>query len=454
MHQKALNYNISIPEKVNYVLETLISNGFEAYIVGGCVRDILLGLTPADWDITTNAEPEETISCFKDVTVVPTGLKHGTVTIIINSYPIEVTTYRIDGDYKDHRRPDNVLFTKNLREDLARRDFTVNAMAYNSDSGIIDYFGGLDDLGKKTIRCVGDPEKRFAEDALRIFRCVRLASQLDFIIEEKTELSMKNLSKTLDFVAKERLQSELSLAVMGKGFKRVFLENPEPLFQIIPELKPSYKFDQNTPYHIYDIYEHILTAVKAAACNPIIKLTMLFHDIGKPDCYTVDENGVGHFKGHGRVSVELTNRILRRLKYSNDSRERILVLVKYHDLKIPPTNKVIRRWLNRLGKQAFEDLMLVQRADAAAKTPKFGKIQISEIEEIEKMFKIVLEENQCFSLEHLNISGKDITSLGVSEGPKIGKILNCLLEKVVDGDIPNEKEVLIEETKNLLSFEH
>ncbi|MFV0399333.1 MAG: CCA tRNA nucleotidyltransferase [Oscillospiraceae bacterium] len=438
-----MSASIKLPAQATAVIAQLEELGYEAYAVGGCVRDSLLGVGPDDWDITTSAMPEQVMEAFSGATVIPTGLQHGTVTLLLEGTPFEVTTFRVDGSYSDSRRPDSVTFTRSIQEDLARRDFTINAMAYHPERGFVDPFGGRNDLNAGIVRCVGEPERRFTEDALRLLRCVRFASTLDFAIDSATREAMLRLLPKLDSVARERVRTELGKALLGAGFERVFRENPAVLIQIIPEQEALIGFDQRTPYHIYDIWEHTLHAVQAAERQPIIRLTMLLHDIGKPQRFTVDVNGVGHFKGHATVSAEMSDRILRRLRYSNEIVERVTKLISYHHLELPPTAKAVKRWLGKLGVEAFRQLMDVRRADASAKNPVFGKKQLEEIAVLEKVADEVIRNGECFSVSQLAIGGKELIAAGMKPGREIGELLSQLTEAVIEEEVPNEQEALL-----------
>lgn len=438
-----MSASIKLPVQAAAVIARLEKLDYEAYVVGGCVRDSLLGIEPDDWDITTSALPEQVIEAFSGVTVIPTGLQHGTVTLLLDGTPFEVTTFRVDGSYSDSRRPDSVTFTRSIREDLARRDFTINAMAYHPEKGLVDPFGGRNDLNAGIVRCVGEPELRFTEDALRILRCVRFASTLDFSIDGTTKEAMLCLLPKLDSVARERVRTELDKALLGAGFERVFRENPAVLVQIVPELEALLRFDQQTPYHIYDIWEHMLHAVQAAERQTVIRLTMLLHDIGKPQRFTVDANGVGHFKGHATVSAEMGNHILRRLRYSNDMVEQVTTLISYHHLELPPTDKAVKRWLGKLGVKAFRQLMDVRRADARAKNPVFGEKQLEEIAVLEQVADEVIRNGECFLVSQLAIGGKELIAAGMKPGREIGELLSQLTEAVIEEEVPNEQEALL-----------
>ena len=438
--------NIQLPPPVERAIQRLNAAGYEAYAVGGCVRDSLLCRVPDDWDITTSAAPEQTKAVFDGLPVIETGIQHGTVTVIFGGQPLEITTYRIDGSYSDSRHPDAVRFTRSLQEDLARRDFTVNALAYHPDTGIVDYFGGIEDLQQKTIRCVGEPDKRFTEDALRVMRGIRFSSQLSFSIESVTEASLRKHAPLLQKIAVERLRAELVKLLCGEHVKSVLLHFPDVLGQIIPEILPMVGFKQQTPYHIYDIYEHTAHSIAAVKNIPVLRLTMLLHDIGKPSRFTVDEKGQGHFKGHGQVSVAMSEKILPRLRFDKRTAERVLTLVKYHDVDLEPREALIKRWLNRLTPEGFFQLMEVKLADNAAQNPLYDR-SVS-YREIIQMGQDILNRKECFSLSALAVNGDDLIQMGIPAGREIGEALQFLLQAVIDEKCENSRELLLEYCRN------
>ena len=432
---------VNMPVFVKQAIDKLNKNGFEAFAVGGCVRDSLMGRTPYDWDITTSASPLETKQVFNGCRVVETGIKHGTVTVIVDGNPLEITTYRIDGDYSDNRHPDKVSFTKNLKEDLARRDFTVNAIAFHHENGFYDCFEGIGDIKNKIIRCVGDPDRRFSEDALRIMRALRFASVLGFEIEENTEKSIRKNKRLLKNIAAERINAELSKLICGENAYKILMDFDDVLSEIIPEIRDTVGFDQQTKYHIFNVWEHIAKSVEGIKPVLHLRLAMLFHDIGKPRCFTVDENGQGHFKGHANISLDIAEKSLNTLKYDNETKEKVLTLIKYHDAVVEDDERLIKRWLNRLTPEGFFDLMEVKKADTKAQNPEFDRR--NQVEEISKKAKEILERNDCFSLSSLAVNGDDLIALGVPEGKKIGKTLERLLKAVTDGKCENDRQKLI-----------
>lgn len=463
--------NNMIPEGARYIMHTFARYGYLSYLVGGCVRDIILGRTPHDWDICTKATPEQMelmVYCMiqrendieqyekdcgrvyvkRHIKTIPTGLKHGTLTIIINNESYEVTTFRCDGNYSDGRRPDNVLFTNSLVDDLQRRDFTINAIAYSMWEGFIDPFNGMKDIEDKVIRCVGNPRHRFTEDGLRIMRAIRFSAQLNFDIEDNTNKAIIDLIENLYNVSEERINSEMCKILKSSYPERIMEQHM--LCQIIPEFKPSISFEQNNPHHIYTVFEHILYALHYDKSNDlIVRLALLFHDISKPYCYQDDEDGIRHFKGHGKLSADMTYTIMRRLKFDNDTIEKVVELVYYHDATFEFGKKYVKRWLNKMGEEQFNRLLKVRIADIKAQSC-IGMIdRVGKICEIQRLLNEVLNEKECFSLKDLQINGKDLIELGVPEGKQIGSKLNYLLSMVMDGKIKNEREELIRATIEL-----
>ena len=422
------------------ILELLERAGYEAYLVGGCVRDLLRGKAPADWDITTSALPEQIMALF-GAAALPTGLRHGTVTVRRGGASFEVTTYRLDGAYADCRHPDAVTFTRSLREDLKRRDFTVNAMAMNRMGELVDLFGGREDLRAGVLRCVGTPRQRFSEDALRILRALRFSAVLGFSVEAETAAAARALAPRLRLVAAERLREELLKLLCGKDATRVLLEYPDVLGVMLPELLPSVGCDQRNRHHCYTVWEHIARSVGYIAPKPVLRMTMLLHDLGKPACMTLDEAGEGHFKGHAAVSFRIGQEILQRLRFDKRSAERILTLVKRHDAPIEPTERAVRRLLNRLGEEGVRQLLQVKRADNLAQAPAYHGRQ-QEIDALEALLDRILARDECFSLRQLAVGGEDLLALGY-RGREIGDALRFLLEQVLDGALPNEKEALL-----------
>lgn len=436
-----------IPREVQDVLTKLSAAGCEGYLVGGCVRDMLLGKVPHDWDITTSALPQETMALFSHF-AIPTGLQHGTVTVRSGAISCEVTTYRADGDYSDHRRPDGVTFTRSLREDLARRDFTVNAMAMDAQGTVYDYFGGQEDLQKGILRCVGAPRQRFSEDALRILRALRFSATLGFPIEEETRAALVALKDDLSYVAAERIREELTKLLQGQDAERVLNDFPQVVGVVIPEMLPAVGFDQRNRHHYLDVWQHTVRAVAVAQNDPIIRWTMLLHDLGKPSVFTVDEEGVGHFYGHAHVSEDIARAVCQRLRFDNRSAQRIVTLVAYHDRPVALTEKAMTRLLRQIGVENAYALCNVKRADNLAQHHDYHGRQ-AVLDEAEALIGRIVESDKCFSLRQLAVDGNDMLALGL-RGREIGQALELLLSAVMDGDLPNEKEALMDEAKRTL----
>lgn len=433
---------MDMPKNVDIAINLLQSAGFEAYAVGGCVRDSLLGKTPNDWDITTSAKPEDMKSVFADFHCIDTGIKHGTVTVVIDGEPLEITTFRLDGEYEDNRHPKSVTFTSDLGADLGRRDFTVNAMAYSKMTGTVDLFGGQNDLKNKIIRCVGDPDRRFNEDALRILRALRFASALDFEIEEKTAQSLLKNCALLGNISEERIAKELLKLVCGKGAKRILTDFAPVLFEILPELQPMYKNSHDNSHHCYDIYEHTLIAVESIDPEPTLRFAMLLHDCGKPAVKKFDENGVAHFYGHQRISAEISAQILARLKVSNKFRDEILFLVSNHDRwELYENTEKMPRYLSKFGLDGVLKLLKVMRADVLAQSPEY-RYRLDQIADAEEIAKNLAAQKPCLSLSELQINGRTLMDIGIPQGRKLGAVLAQLLDEVIDGVTKNTQEAL------------
>ncbi len=426
------------------ILTALENAGFSAYLVGGCVRDALMGLPFHDYDITTNALPQQIIEVFADYRVIPTGIKHGTVTVLCNDEPFEITTFRIDGEYNDSRHPENVTFTANLRDDLARRDFTVNAIAMDLRGEIFDPFEGESDIKKGIIRCVGNPVERFTEDALRILRGVRFASVLGFELEADTANAIHQLKNRLDNISAERISVELMKLICGKNCVPVLLEYRDIIGQIIPELIPAFDHEQHSPYHKYDVYEHIVRAVNAVPLEhskaDLLRLTMLLHDVSKPACYILDEKGRGHFKGHAQVGAESARDILKRLKFDNKTVDTVHELIYLHSDKIS-TEKQIKRLVGKIGLEHFLLLMEVKKADNSAKHT-FVLKELKEYDKLAETARRLAEEQACMSVSDLAINGRDLLEIGLN-GREIGDCLNEMLERVIDEQLENSREKLL-----------
>ena len=438
---------IQLPEKVNTIIQTLQEHGYEAYAVGGCVRDSLLGREPGDWDITTSASPDETKKLF--ARTVDTGIEHGTVTVLLGKEGFEVTTYRIDGKYEDSRHPTEVIFTRNLREDLLRRDFTINAMAYNDTEGIVDIFGGMDDLKRKIIRCVGNARERFGEDALRIMRGVRFAAQLGFSLEKETKEAMTELAPTLEKISAERIQTEL--------VKLLVSDSPELIREayhlgvtavILPEFDEMMRTGQETKYHRYDVGEHTVQAVCNVPPDKVLRLTMLLHDVAKPEMKTVDADGTAHFKGHDIRGEQKAKEILRRLKFDNDTIRKVTKLVRWHDYRMPAEKKNVRKAMSKISAELFPMYLLVKRADILAHSMYRREEELENLSGLQKCYEEIVADHECVSLKQLAVTGTDLIGIGMKPGKQIGEVLNELLRIVLEYPEFNNKEHLLRFVQN------
>ena len=431
-----------IPESVTELMDRLEKAGFECHCVGGCVRDWLMGIAPHDYDCCTAATPEEMLEIFRDYPLVLAGMKHGTVGVVTKNGVVEITTFRTEGGYADSRHPDWVHFVRNLREDLARRDFTVNAMAYSPRRGLSDPFCGQEDLKRGLLRAVGEPEQRFREDALRILRGLRFAARFGFEIEEKTLNAMHTEIAGLDALARERVMTELEgflLAAKAPDLLRAV----EILCRVLPELRATVGFDQKNPNHVHDVFGHMAQVVESVPPRAELRLAALLHDIGKPAVFTLDEGGVGHFYGHAAVSAEIADAILLRLKASNALREEVVWLVKHHMDRYPVDEKTARRLLSRHGMERMERLLDFQAADLGGKGTDAPDASLRELEQLRGLLRTLAEKEGALTLKTLAVKGADLMERGMKPGPQLGKTLNALLEKVLAGELPNEKEALL-----------
>ncbi len=450
---------IRLPEGARKIIEILNQNGYEAYVVGGCVRDSLLGREPADWDITTSALPQQVKALFK---TIDTGLRHGTVTVLlrdkegIESY--EVTTYRIDGEYEDARHPKEVTFTSSLSEDLARRDFTVNAMAYHPEEGVVDLYGGEEDLEKRIIRCVGDAKERFTEDALRMMRAIRFAAQLSACIEDNTYAAIREMAPSIEKVSAERIHAEMEKLLDSDNpmFFKLFYETGLSAY-FMPEFDRCMETEQNNPHHLYSVGEHILYSLQTLDLERLrlerpdtydedlrlLRITMLLHDIAKPQCKTTDENGIDHFKGHNREGVGLSEEILRRLKYDNDTIEMVKGFTLHHDWRPDPTPSAIRRGINRIGEKFFPLLFYVMEADLRAQSDYEREQKETRLVRMREIYEEIVKDRECVSLKTLAVKGADLIAAGYEPGPQIGKILSGMLEEVLENPEHNERDYLM-----------
>lgn len=436
---------INLPEKVKYIIDRITEAGYEAYAVGGCIRDSILGREPNDWDITTSARPEQIKELFRRT--IDTGIAHGTVTVMLDKEGFEVTTYRIDGEYEDHRHPKEVIFTSQLVEDLRRRDFTINAMAYNETVGLVDAFNGMKDIEQKVIRCVGCARDRFTEDALRILRAIRFSAQLGYAIEEETGQAIRELAPSLFTISAERIQTEL--------VKLLVSSHPDYLRQaydmhvtavILPELDQCMKTAQNHPHHCYTVGEHILHSLEHVPPQKELRLAMLLHDIGKPRTLDVDLEGITHFYGHPAVSARMAEQILRRLKFDNDTIVTVCRLVEFHDYgnNVKPTPATVRRAINRMGEEIFPGFLLVKRADIMAQSDYQRSEKLELVEEWEKEYQDILAKKQCVSLKSLAVNGRDLIAAGISPGREMGELLQQMLMHVLEVPEDNSREKLFE----------
>lgn len=437
---------LTLPDKVSYILDTLHSAGFEGYAVGGCIRDSLLGKEPKDWDITTSATPKEVKSLFPHT--VDTGISHGTVTVLLEREGFEVTTYRIDGKYEDSRHPKEVTFTPNLLEDLKRRDFTINAMAYNQKDGLVDAFDGVGDLRRGLIRCVGDAKQRFKEDALRLMRAVRFAAQLGFSIERETYAAICEMAGDLRRISVERIAAELvGLLVSDYPEKIRALYESGITSVILPEFDAMMQTEQKNPHHLYTVGEHTIAALSFVEKDKILRLAVLLHDVAKPLCETVDEEGVSHFHGHPELGGEMAKRILRRLKFDNCSIQSICRLVSAHDDNPPLTERSVRRVITRIGTDAFPALFALKRADILAQSNYQRQEKLEYLDGFQMYYRKIIEAKDCLTLKELAVSGSDLIQAGMAEGPALGETLKELLELVIDDPKKNTKEYLLEQVK-------
>lgn len=440
----------NLPEDVQEIMSVIKGYGATSYVVGGCVRDSILGREPHDWDICTPALPGELLVEFEErgYKVIPTGVQHGTITVNLNGNNYEITTFRRDGEYSDGRHPDTVEFTSDLIYDLERRDFTMNAIAYNSEEGLIDPYCGYEDIKDRRIRCVGNPNDRFQEDGLRILRALRFSVQLGFKIELFTKRAMIDNRSLLNKISFERINAEFVKIIESSSShcaRMQLLEFEDVLAEFIPELKSTFGFKQNNPYHCYPVYAHILTVLKECVDADIItKLAAFFHDIGKPHCYQDDDSGIRHFKGHGKVSAEMTDNIMRRLKFDNDTREKVVQLVYYHDATFEVGKKYVRRWLNKIGVDQFKRLLTLRRADIMGQSKWYREERIQKLDAVKECLEEVLNEKPTFSIKDLEIDGKDVMKyMLMDECPKVGYWLKHILKMVIDGDLRNNRDDLI-----------
>lgn len=439
---------IALPEKVSFIINTLMRAGYEAYAVGGCVRDVMLNRTPMDWDITTSAKPHEVKQLFGHT--IDTGILHGTVTVMLEQEGFEVTTYRIDGEYEDARHPKEVSFTSDLLEDLKRRDFTINAMAYNDTQGLVDAFDGVGDLKRGIIRCVGRATERFSEDALRMLRAVRFSAQLGFVLEEETRAAIVELAPNIAKVSAERIQMELVKLLTSNHPEEIRTAYETGLTAVfLPEFGRMMETAQNNPHHCYTVGEHTLMALQGVEADKVLRFTMLLHDVAKPVCRTTDENGTDHFYGHPQKGSEMARMILRRLKFDNDTTDRVSALVRWHDDNPELSPRSVRRAISRIGLERYPALFAVKRADTLAQSMYRREEKLKYLHDYEMLYQEVMEKQQCLTIKQLAVTGSDLIEAGMQPGKEIGSVLKKLLELVLEDPELNTKEKLLKQVHNL-----
>lgn len=445
-----MRFEINLPDEVQEIMSVISEYGATSYVVGGCVRDSILRREPHDWDICTPVLPCELMAEFeeKGYRVISTGLQHGTITVHLNGNNYEITTFRRDGVYSDGRHPDTVEFTSDLIYDLERRDFTINAMAYNPEEGLIDPYYGYKDIQDRRIRCVGNPDDRFREDGLRILRALRFALQLNFFIDDLTEKSMLYNKELIKNISIERINAEFIKMIDAEYISSFVIYSYNRIIsEFIPEVVPMIGFKQNNPYHYLDVFTHscqVLEVCSLYNSDLIIKLAAFFHDIGKPHCYQDDKNGIRHFKGHGKISADMTDVIMRRLKFDNDTRDKVVQLVYYHDASFEVGKKYVRRWLNKIGVDQFKRLLALRRADIMGQSELNRDERLQKLNVINKCLKEVLAEKPAFSIGDLEIDGKDVMKyMLMDECPEVGYWLKHILNLVIDGRLQNNREDLI-----------
>lgn len=442
---------IELPRKVVLIIKNLQRHGYDAYAVGGCVRDSILNRKPEDWDITTSAKPEQVKRIFRRT--VDTGIEHGTVTVLIGKDGFEVTTYRVDGLYEDGRHPKEVTFTSRLEEDLKRRDFTINAMAYNDDERLVDAFGGMRDLNYHLIRCVGDPKERFSEDALRILRAVRFSAQLAFPIEPETAEAIKSLAPNLEKISAERIQAELVKLLVSDHPERIQDACELGITKVVlPEWDDMVGVKQNTPHHKYDVAAHTVHALQNVKNDKVLRLTMLFHDMGKPVMKTTDENGRDHFKGHAIASEQIAKTVMKRLKFDNDTIRKVTKLVAYHDYRMEPTGANVRRAMHEIEVELFPYYLAVRLADTKAQSSYERRGKLENIIQIRELYRNALRNKECVTLKDLAVTGTDLINLGIAPGKELGTLLNELLDMVIEDPAWNQKGKLCDYVKERFGF--
>ncbi len=441
---------LKLPQHVQKLIEELEKNGHSAYVVGGGVRDSLRGAAPEDYDVATSAKPWEVKEIFHSMRVVETGIRHGTVTVIDGGKPVEITTYRMDGQYSDCRHPDRVTFTDSILEDLSRRDFTINAIAYNERIGLVDKFGGEADIRNKVIRCVGAPDERFQEDALRILRAIRFMAQTGFEIHRTTYLAMTRHKENLRNVAGERIQKEIDKIIMGRYAAPALFKCSSILAVVFPELQEEFLCHQHSVHHYYDVWEHTVRAVSVSAYDRMVRLTMLFHDVGKPATKCFDNLGRGHFPGHAKIGAKIAENTLQRLHYDRETVETVGFLIDNHSLDLGMDEKIVRRRLAKMGEVNFRRLIQVQKADCCGKGHDYARL--ARLLQTERILQTVLQKQQCFCLKHLAVNGNDLLELGLC-GKEVGRVLQLLLDKVLEDQSLNNPVILKELARNEVPYD-
>lgn len=441
---------IDLPNVARLIIDTLEKSGFDCFAVGGCVRDSITNHAVNDWDFTTNATPDEIERCFSEYTTVDVGKRFGTICVVIDGENYEITTYRTDGEYLDSRHPETVEFSKNLLDDLSRRDFTINALAYNDRVGLVDEFGGLSDLQYGVIRCIGDADTRFSEDALRILRALRFASTYGYSIENKTAQSILKKKDKLSLVSSERIIKEFSRLLCGDSVDFILRRYKDVIATFIPEISVMFNFDQNSLHHNKDLWRHTVSAVKNTPPDSVLRTAMLLHDIGKPMTVSKDSSGYSHFHNHQKLSAAMATTILKRLKYPNAFINTVTLLIENHDNRLTPDSPTVKRCMRDLGAENTRSLLSIQRADILAQSSYKRMEKLETLDLVSSEYERILQSNECYSLDTLAVNGKDIIHLGVTSGEKIGQILSILLNRVISGKISNDAESLLLFAKNII----
>ncbi len=437
---------ISLPQKTDFIFENLNKNGFECFAVGGCVRDLLMGNTPQDYDFTADALPHEILKCFDDYKVFDTGIKYGTISVINNDECYEITTFRVDGEYSDSRHPDEVLFSKNIYDDLSRRDFTVNSIAFNKNRGVVDPFGGIEDINNKIIRATGNANERMREDALRILRGLRFSSKLGFSIDDNTLNAMYENKELLTHIHPFRIKAELEGLLKSDNVSEILYSHREIIKEIIPELSPMFYCVQNNPHHRYDVWTHTVKAVENVPSDLTLRLAALFHDVGKPFSITTDKKGVNHFKGHQYISEKISSEVLSRFGFPKNLIKDVSRLIIYHDERFRNINVDVKRVLKDIDAELFKKLLLLSKADTLAQSEYRRQEKLSHIQEVEAEFEKIIAEGECYKISQLNINGDDLKTLGY-KGREIGEALSECLDAVIRGEIENNTKALLDYVK-------